>query len=63
MMLDDCYVMEGNAMFPYVCELRTVFDTVIGIAKSDMLDFDKARVDYEAGMHAVDWEERNRFES
>ena len=28
-----------------------------------MLDFDKARVDYDAGMHVVDWEARMRTES
>ena len=43
MMIDDCYVKEGNAMHEYVSELNDVFETVTNIAKSDLLQFDKAK--------------------
>ena len=30
-------------MYPFIYELKEVFDTVINISKSDLLDFDKAK--------------------
>ena len=42
-MIEDCYIVEENALYPYICELREVFDTVTDISNSDLLDFDKAK--------------------
>ena len=42
-MIDDCYVEDGNAMHGYVTELSEVFETVTNIAKSDILQFERAK--------------------
>ena len=34
---------ENNALYPYYSELRDVYDTLINIANSDLLEFDKAK--------------------
>ena len=43
MIIDDCYVEQGNVIYEYVTELHEVFKTVTNIAKSDLLQFDKAK--------------------
>ena len=42
-MITDCYDSNDNALYPYYCELPDVFSTVINIANSELLDFDKAK--------------------
>ena len=42
-MIEDCYDINENPLYAYYCELPDVFSTVINIANSELLDFDKAK--------------------
>lgn len=42
-MLTECYDSTNNPLHPYFSELPDVFTTVINIANSELLDFDKAK--------------------
>ena len=42
-MIGECQSNVDNPLYSYYCELQDVFDTLIGISKSEMLDFDGAK--------------------
>ena len=39
----DCYNIPNNGMYMYVVREKEIYDTVTGIANSDILDFDRTK--------------------